>query len=81
MRFMMIVKASADSEAGKPPSPELFAALERYTTDLTKAGVLLDVAAGFWVIEVKSKEEAIEWAKRAPCDLAQQEIAPTETTV
>src|ERR1700674_3810786 len=87
MRFMMIVKASKDSEAGIMPSEELL-----------KAGVLLDLAglqssskgarikfsggkrtvidgpfaetkeliAGYWIIQVKSKEEAIEWAKRVP---------------
>jgi hypothetical protein len=98
MRFMMIVKASAYSEAGKMPSKELLAAMGKYNEALTSAGVLLDGAglraskegarvtfrgdqrtvtdgpfgeakeliAGYWVIQVKSKEEAIEWAKRIP---------------
>ena len=98
MRFMMIVKANKDSEAGKMPSEELLSAMGKYNEELLKAGVLLDVAglqpsskgarikfsgkeravvegpfteskeliAGYWVIQVKSREEALEWAKRAP---------------
>jgi hypothetical protein len=98
MRFMMIVKASQDSEAGKMPSEELLAAMAKYNDELMKAGVLLDLSglqssakgarikfsggkktvidgpfaetkeliAGYWIINVKSKQEAIEWAKRAP---------------
>ncbi|PYV95270.1 MAG: dehydrogenase [Acidobacteria bacterium] len=98
MRFMMIVKASKDSEAGKMPSEELLAAMAKYNDQLMKAGVLVDLSglqsstkgarikfsggkktvidgpfaetkeliAGYWIINVKSKEEAIEWAKRAP---------------
>jgi hypothetical protein len=98
MRFMMIVKASKDSEAGIMPAEKLLAAMGKYNEELMKAGVLLDLAglqpsskgarvkfsrgkrtvidgpfietkeliAGFWLIQVKSKEEAIEWAKRVP---------------
>src|SRR6202051_3173208 len=98
MRFMMIVKASQDSEAGKMPSEELLSAMGKYNEELMKAGVLLDLSglqpsskgarikfsggkrtvidgpfteakeliAGYWLIQVTSKEEAIEWAKRAP---------------
>jgi len=98
MRFVMIVKASKDSEAGKMPSEELLSAMGKYNEELMKAGVLLDLSglqpsskgarikfsggkrtvvdgpfseskeliAGYWIIEVKSREEAIEWAKRAP---------------
>lgn len=98
MRFMMIVKASKDSEAGKMPSEELLSAMGKYNEELMKAGVLLDLSglqasskgarikfsgskktvvdgpftenkeliAGYWIIQVKSREEAIEWAKRAP---------------
>ena len=98
MRFMMIVKANKDSEAGVMPSEELIAAMTKYNEELTKAGVLLDLAglhpsskgarirfsggkrtvidgpfaetkeliAGYWLIQVKSKEEAIEWARRVP---------------
>ncbi len=98
MRFMMLVKANKDSEAGKMPSEELLSAMGKYNEELMKAGVLLDLAglqpsskgariefsggkctvvdgpfteskeliAGYWIIQVKSREEAIEWAKRAP---------------
>jgi len=98
MRFMMIVKADKDTEAGVMPDEKLIAAMTRYNEELAKAGVLLDLAglqrsskgarvrfsggkrtvvdgpfaetkeliAGYWPIQVKSKEEAIEWAKRAP---------------
>ena len=99
MKFMMIVKASRDSEAGVMPSEELLAAMGKYNEELMKAGVLLDLSglqpsskgvrikfsednkravvdgpfaetkeliAGYWIIQVKSREEAIEWAKRAP---------------
>jgi hypothetical protein len=105
MRFMMIVKASKESEAGKMPSEELFAAMGKYNEELMKAGVLVDLSglkptskgfrvkysgskitvvdgpfpetkelvAGFWIINVKSREEALEWAKRAPCPHPGQE--------
>ena len=98
MRFMMIVKANKDSEAGVMPSEELLSAMGKYNEELMKAGVLLDGAgltptskgarvrfssgkptvidgpfteakeliAGYWIIQVKSREEAIEWARRAP---------------
>src|SRR3989442_13759915 len=98
MRFMMIVKASKDSEAGIMPGGDLLSAKGKYNEELMKAGVLLDGAglqpsskgarikfsggkravvdgpfaetkeliAGYWIIQVKSREEAIEWAKRAP---------------
>lgn len=98
MRFMLIVKATADSEAGKMPSEQLLAEMGKYNEELVKAGVLLageglhpsskgarvrfsgpsrtvidgpfaetkELVAGFWLIEVKSKEEAIEWVKRCP---------------
>src|SRR5271165_3945157 len=98
MRFMMIVKASKDSEAGKMPGEELLTAMGKYNEELMKAGVLVDLSglqpsskgarikfsggkltvidgpfaetkeliAGYWIIKVKSREEAIEWAKRIP---------------
>jgi len=98
MRFMIIVKASRDSEAGAMPEESLLAAMAKYHEDLAKAGVLLDanglqpsskgarirysggkrsvidgpfaatkeLIAGFTFIQVKSKAEAIEWAKRMP---------------
>jgi hypothetical protein len=98
MKFMMIVKANKDSEAGVMPSEELLAAMAAYNEELMKAGVLLDATglqpsskgarvrfsggkttvidgpfaetkdliAGFWIIQVNSKEEAIQWARRIP---------------
>ncbi len=98
MRFMMIVKASKDSEAGKMPGEELISAMGKYNEELIKAGALVDLSglqpsskgarvrfsggkptvidgpfaetkeliAGYWIIQVKSKAEAIEWAKRIP---------------
>ncbi|HSV66680.1 MAG TPA: YciI family protein [Mycobacteriales bacterium] len=98
MRFMVLVKANSDSEAGVLPDKEAFAAMGRYNEELVKAGVLLaaeglhptskgwritftgerptvtdgpftetkELVAGFWLIQVASKEEALEWATRAP---------------
>jgi hypothetical protein len=98
MRFMIIVKATEDSEAGKMPSVELLTAMGKFNEELVNAGVLLageglhpsskgarirydgarrtvmdgpfaetkELIAGFWLIQVKSKEEAIEWMKRCP---------------
>jgi hypothetical protein len=98
MRFMMIVKAKKDSEAGVMPSDELISAMTKYNEELVKAGVLLDGAglqpsskgfrvrypggkptiidgpfaetkeliAGYWIIKVNSREEAVAWAKRIP---------------
>jgi hypothetical protein len=98
MRFMVIVKATEDSEAGKMPSTELLTAMGKFNEELVNAGVLLageglqpsskgariryegskrtvvdgpfaetkELIAGFWLIQVKSKEEAIEWMKRCP---------------
>ena len=98
MRFMMIVKASKDSEEGVMPGQELLSAMGKYNEELMKAGVLLDVAglqasskgariqfsggkrtvvdgpfteakeliAGYTLIQVKTREEALEWTKRFP---------------
>jgi hypothetical protein len=98
MRFMVMVKASKDSEAGIMPSKELLTEMGKYNEELVKAGVMLageglhpsskgarvrfsgdkrtvidgpftetkELVAGFWLIQVKSKEEAIEWVKRCP---------------
>ena len=98
MRFMVMVKATPDSEAGVMPSQELLAAMGRYNEELVKAGVMLageglhpsskgarvrfsgdkrtvidgpfaetkELIAGFWILQVKSREEAIEWVKRCP---------------
>jgi len=99
MKFMMIVKANQDSEAGVRPDENVHAAMVRYNEELSRAGVLLDLAglassaqgvrvrfsaggkrtvidgpfteskellAGYWLIQVKSRDEAVEWAKRIP---------------
>ncbi|MEO8998350.1 MAG: YciI family protein [Rhodanobacter sp.] len=98
MRFMVIVKANHDSEAGVMPSERLLAEMGRYNEELVKAGVLLamgglhpsskaarvkfsgskrhivdgpfaeskELIAGFWLWQVKSMEEAIEWVRRCP---------------
>src|SRR5712691_6601653 len=98
MRFMMLVRADKNTEAGVLPSKELVAAMGQFNEEMVKAGVLLaadglqpsskgarikfsrgkrtvtdgpftetkELIAGFWMIQVKSKEAAIEWAKRVP---------------
>ncbi len=99
MRFMLIVKANQDSEAGVMPSTELVEAMGKFNDEMVKAGVMLageglqasskgakvkfapgqkptvidgpfmetkELIAGFWLIQVKSKEEAIAWAMRSP---------------
>ena len=98
MRFMRLVKADKNSEAGVMPSEELLTEMGKFNEELVKAGVLVageglhptskgarvrfsgdqrtviegpftdskDLIAGFWIFQVKSKEEAIEWVKRAP---------------
>jgi hypothetical protein len=100
MRFMVIVKASKDTEAGVMPSTELLTAMGKFNEEMAKAGVILageglhptvngvrikyaggqgavsrgpfnltsDLVAGFWLIQTKSLEEAIDWMKRAPFD-------------
>ena len=98
MRFMVIVKASKESEAGVLPSKQLLDEMGKFNEELVKAGVMLageglqasskgarvtfdgnkrivtdgpfaetkELVAGFWLWKVKSKDEAIEWLKRAP---------------
>jgi hypothetical protein len=98
MRFMVMVKATEESEAGQMPSQELLAEMGRYNEELVKAGVMVageglhpsakgvrvrfdgttrrvidgpfaetkELVAGFWIFQVKSLEEAIEWVKRCP---------------
>ncbi|MBA3418798.1 MAG: YciI family protein [Geodermatophilaceae bacterium] len=99
MRFMVMIKATDDSEAGVMPSEQVLADMGRYNEELVQAGVMLageglhpsskgarvrfstggkstvvdgpftetkELIAGFWLIQVKSKEEAIEWVKRIP---------------
>ena len=98
MRFMILLKANQDTEAGVMPNEGLLAAMGKYNEELVKAGVLLageglqasskgarvvfsrskrtvidgpfaetkELVAGFWMIQVKSLDEAIEWVKRCP---------------
>jgi hypothetical protein len=98
MKFMVLVKATKDSEAGVMPSEKLLAEMGKFNEELVKAGVMLageglhpsskgarvrfsgakrsvidgpfaetkELVAGFWIWQVKSKEEAIEWVKRCP---------------
>jgi hypothetical protein len=98
MRFMVIVKADKNSEAGVLPDQKLLADMGKFNEELVKAGVMLageglhpsskgarvrfsgskrtvidgpfsetkELIAGYWLFQVKSKEEAIEWVKRAP---------------
>jgi hypothetical protein len=98
MRFMVLVKANKDSEAGVLPDNKLLTEMGKYNEELAKAGVLLageglqpsskgarvkfsggrrtvvdgpfaetkELIAGFWLWQVKSMDEAIEWAKRCP---------------
>ena len=98
MRFMIVIKASKDSEAGVMPNRQLLTEMGKFNEELVKAGVLLageglhpsskgarvrfsgakrtvidgpfaetkELIAGFWLWQVKSKEEAIEWVKRCP---------------
>ena len=106
MRFMVIVKADKNSEAGVLPDKKLIAEMESFNEELVKAGVLLaaeglhasskgarvrfsgakrtvtdgpftetkELIAGFWLWRLNSKDEAIEWLKRAPFDQTEVEI-------
>lgn len=100
MRFMVLVKATPESEAGQMPSKQELDEMGKFNNELVKAGVMLageglassaqgarirfdgkkrtvtdgpfaeakELIAGFWIIQAKSKDEAIEWMKRAPFD-------------
>jgi hypothetical protein len=100
MRFIVIVKANRDSEAGVMPPPELFEKMGKYNEELVQAGVMQagegllpsskglrmkfqganrtitegpfpetdQLVAGFWLWKTKTREEAIDWLKRAPFD-------------
>lgn len=100
MRVMVLVKASAESEAGQMPSEELLTQMGAYNEELVKAGLMLageglhpsskakrvrfsgkqravvdgpfaetkELVAGYWLWQVKSMDEAVEWLKRAPFD-------------
>ena len=106
MRFMVIVKANKDSEAGVLPNEKDLTEMGKYNEELAKAGVMLageglqsstkgarvrfdgkkrtvidgpfaeskELVAGFWLWQVKSKDEAIEWLKRAPFQEGEVEI-------
>jgi hypothetical protein len=106
VRFMVIVKASKESEAGILPDEQQLAAMGKFNEEMVKAGVMLageglqasskgarirfsgnkrtvidgpfsetkELVAGFWLIQVKSKEEAIEWIKRVPFEDGEVEI-------
>jgi hypothetical protein len=113
MRFMVVVKADEQSEAGVLPSEEVFAEMGRYNEELVNAGVMLageglhpsskgarvrfsggnatvidgpfteskELIAGFWLFQVKSKEEAIEWVERGPfrdTEIEIRQVAETE---
>jgi hypothetical protein len=98
MRFLVIVKATKDSEAGKMPDTKLLEEMGKFNEELVKAGIMLageglhpsskgkrvrfdgakrtvidgpfsetkELVAGFWIWQVKSMEEAVEWVKRCP---------------
>ena len=98
MKVMVLVKATRDSEAGAPPTAELWSAMDQFNEPLIKAGILLaaeglkpssegkrvlfsgtkravtdgpftetkELVAGFWLWQVRSMEEAVEWVKRCP---------------
>jgi hypothetical protein len=110
MRYMILVKASQDTEAGVMPEEKLFAAMVNYHEELQKAGVLLDASglqpsakgwrikysgekrtvidgpfteakelvAGYTIIQVKSREEAVEWTRRFPNPAADGKEAEIE---
>ncbi|HXE83813.1 MAG TPA: YciI family protein [Gemmatimonadales bacterium] len=104
MRFVVMVKATKDSEAGILPTTEEFAEMEKFNDELVKAGIMLageglkdsskgvrikfdgkkrtvrdgpfaetkELVAGFWIWQVKSKQEALEWAKRIPFEKGEE---------
>jgi hypothetical protein len=106
MRFMIIVKANKDSEAGVMPSEKMLTEMGKFNEELVKAGVMLageglqasskaarvkfsggkttvidgpfaetkELVAGYWIWQVRSKQEAIEWLKRAPFEDTEVEI-------
>ena len=108
MRFLMLVKATNESEAGAMPDEKLLARMGKYNEELQRAGVLLDLSglkptskaarvrfaggkktvvdgpfaeskelvAGYWLIQAKSLDEAVEWAKRVPFEDGEVEIRP-----
>lgn len=116
MRFMLMVRATKDSESGALPDPEMLAAMGKFNEEMVNAGVMLageglqpsskgarvrfsggkrtvvdgpfaetkELIAGFWILQCRSKEEALEWAKRCPqpmpgdCELELRQIFSDE---
>ncbi len=109
MRFIILVKANNESEAGVLPDEQMLTAMAKYNEELVKAGVMLDgnglqasakgarvrflgqgktqvidgpfsetkeLVAGYWIWQVKSREEAIEWLKRAPFEPGPDGVPP-----
>ena len=108
MRFMVIVKANKDSEAGVMPDQTLLERMGKYNEELVKAGVMLaadglypsakgarvrfdgskrtvidgpfseskELVAGYWLWQVRSLDEAVEWLKQAPFEGGEVEIRP-----
>src|SRR5436305_3753595 len=106
MRFMILVKANKDSEAGVMPSEEMLTAMGKFNEELVNAGVMLageglqpsskgarvkfsggkpavvdgpfaetkELVAGYWIWQVRSKDEAIEWLQRAPFQDEENEV-------
>ena len=106
MRFLMLVKANKESEAGGIPDEKMLSTMGKYNEELQRAGILLDLSglqpsskgarvrfakgkrtvvdgpfaetkeliAGYWLIQAKSRDEAIEWAKRIPFEDGEVEI-------
>ncbi len=106
MRFMILIKANADSEAGVMPSEQLLTEMGQYNEELAKAGIMLageglkpssqgarvrfsgkdrsvidgpfpetkELIAGYWLWQVKSMDEAVEWLKRAPFQEGEVEL-------
>lgn len=106
MRFLMLVKASKESEAGEMPSEKAIAAMAKFNDELAKAGALLDLSGlypssrgarvyfkdgkrtvidgpfteakelvgGYWLVQLKSLDEAVEWARRVPFDEGEAQI-------
>ncbi len=116
MKFMLMVRATQESESGQMPDPQLLQEMGKFNEEMVKAGVMLageglqpsakgarirfsggkrtvidgpfaetkELIAGFWILQVRSKEEALEWAKRAPqpfkgdCELELRQIFAPE---
>lgn len=115
MRFMILIKSDADTEAGLAPDPAVVTAMDRYTEELVRAGVLLaaegllpsskgvrvhfsgtsaqvvagpfaapeSLVAAFWLIEVDTGQEAVEWVRRVPptgtvCEIELRQVATAD---